>query len=82
MAKNIDESFIIKSGIEKYFTEEKIPEKIAASILAIFGIFLVIVSSKITGAAVGISNNVISTVIGGFIFLIALLIFGLSRKKD
>jgi uncharacterized membrane protein len=74
----------IKSGIEKYFTEEKEKtlEKIAASILAIFGISLIIASSKITGAVIGISKNVVSSFIGIFIVFGALLLFSLSRKKD
>lgn len=68
----------IVEGIEKYV----VPQKVAASILGIFGIALIAVSSKITGAVVGVSNETISCIVGVCMIIGSLLlIFKLSKKK-
>ncbi|MEK6827611.1 MAG: hypothetical protein AABX99_03965 [Nanoarchaeota archaeon] len=67
----------VVGGIEKYF----VPEKIAASILGIFGISLVMMSLKITGAVVGVQNNISSRIIGIGLIVLAVFIFFFPSKK-
>ncbi len=65
-----------KKGLEKYITQ-----KIAASVLGIAGISLIALSSRVTGAFIGVSNNTISNVIGvGMMLGSLLLIFNLKKK--
>ena len=68
----------VVGGIEKYF----VPQKVAASILGIAGIGLILASSKVTGAVVGIQNNNLAYGIAGVISVaIAVFIFVSSGKK-
>ncbi len=67
----------IKSGIEKYVTSRKV----AASILGILGMFLIAFSSRITGAVVGVKNN-ISSGIAGIILVIIAICMLLSSSKE
>lgn len=68
----------VVGGIEKYF----VPEKVAASILGIFGISLIAMSSKITGSVIGAQNfDWVSEVAGIILTIIAVLIALALRKK-
>jgi hypothetical protein len=62
----------VVGGIEKYF----VPQKVAASILGIFGFLLIAASSKLTGAVIGAQENdyyyifgILMMIVAGFIFL-------------
>lgn len=67
----------VVGGIEKYFTAEKV----AASILGFFGMSLIAMSTKITGAVIGVQNNISSGVIGISLVILAVFIFLSSSKK-
>ena len=68
----------VVGGIEKYFT----PEKVAASIFGIFGISLIAMSSKLTGAVVGVQDNISSGIIGISLVALSIFIFLTSIKKS
>jgi len=77
----------IKKGIKEGRKDiegglEEITKYKVASILGLFGISLIILSSRITGAVVGFSNKSISCIIGACMaFASLLLIFNLLKKK-
>lgn len=69
---------IFKKTIEEYIT----PQKVAASILLIFGIGLILLSSvKITGMVIGNLSDVSWGFIGIFLILISLILFFKSFQK-
>jgi uncharacterized membrane protein len=58
-----------------------IKRKILASILGIFGISLIIVSSKITGAIIGAQEKDYYWIFGILMMIVAFFIFLSSKKK-
>jgi|WetSurMetagenome_2_1015567.scaffolds.fasta_scaffold19078_2 hypothetical protein len=71
----------IKGGVKTYLAHKKyqVPERIAASILGIAGISLIAVSSKITGAVVGVSNNAPTIAFGSVLIIIAVLLVSIGK---
>jgi len=56
-------------------------EKVAASIFGIFGMSLITMSLKITGAVIGVQNNISSRIIGISLIVLAVFIFFFPSKK-
>jgi len=56
-------------------------EKVAASIFGIFGMSLIAMSLKITGAVIGVQNNISSRIIGISLIVLAVFIFFFPSKK-
>ncbi|MEK6913448.1 MAG: hypothetical protein AABW47_02140 [Nanoarchaeota archaeon] len=65
-----------KQNLEQYLTA-----KTAALILGIFGFSLIVVSSNITGAVIGIQKEVASGIAGVILMIASLFIFLCSSKK-
>ncbi|MDP7521185.1 MAG: hypothetical protein QF567_03040 [Candidatus Pacearchaeota archaeon] len=76
--KTTKEAGNIVGGIEKYLT----PQKVAVSILGIFGVGLLISSGmNITGGVIGNLSSGTTGLIGGFLFLISLALFFKGSKR-
>jgi len=76
-----------RKGLENYILskemkeENKVPQKVAASIIGFIGFILVIFNSTITGAVTGGDSQVTIGIVGGFMIFFALLLFFKPLKK-
>jgi len=76
-----------RKGLENYILskemkeENKVPQKVAASIIGFIGFILVIFNSTITGAVTGGNSQVTIGIVGGFMIFFALLLFFKPLKK-
>jgi hypothetical protein len=72
-----EESKKVVGGIESYI----VPQKIAASIIGLFGLILIISSLTITGAVTGTNSQTTIKAVGAFMIFLALLFFFKPLKK-
>lgn len=73
------ENYILAKEIKE--EENKVPQKVAASIIALFGITLIAFNSRITGAVIGNSEASLSGFIGILMIILSLGLFLKFIKK-